>query len=80
MEMIGETLAGAPGFKLNPDYDATVSALGGEPPHGFPEECEFLWPGDVVPLGLQQAVEKVTESVESTTGDEPKQPSPKRTG
>lgn len=37
-----DTLAGT-NYVLRPDYDAVVAELG-EPPLGFPPECEFAWP------------------------------------
>lgn len=37
-----DTLAGTT-YVLRPDYDAVVAEYG-EPPLGFPPECEFAWP------------------------------------
>lgn len=37
-----DTLAGTD-YVLRPDYDAVVAEYG-EPPLGFPKECEFVWP------------------------------------
>lgn len=37
-----DTLAGTD-YVLRPDYDAVVAQYG-EPPLGFPAECEFAWP------------------------------------
>lgn len=39
------TLYGTSGFVLRPVYDQLVADRG-EPPLGFPDECNFAWPED----------------------------------